>query len=59
VLYTEDRPNKSLQRTRPRSNSAPLEPRGAHIFAVSVVGQFMDIAFYAKELDHGRDSRPS
>jgi hypothetical protein len=38
---------------------APLEPRGAHIFAVYVVEQFMDIAFYAKELDQGSDSRPS
>jgi hypothetical protein len=38
---------------------APLEPRGAHIFAVHVVERFIDIAFYADELDHGSDSRPS
>jgi hypothetical protein len=37
---------------------APLEPRGAHIFAVYVVERFIDIAFYADELDHGSDSRP-
>lgn len=35
---------------------APLEPRGAHIFAVYVAYQFMDIIFYAEELDAGSDS---
>jgi len=30
---------------------APLEPRGAHIFAVYVAETFMEIIFMAQELD--------
>ena len=32
---------------------APLEPRGAHIFAVYVAEQIMEIRFMAQELDAG------
>jgi hypothetical protein len=38
---------------------APLEPRGARIFAAYVVERFGDIRFYADELDHGSDQSPS
>ena len=37
---------------------APLELRGAHIFAVYVAYQFMDILFYAEELDASSNSSP-
>ena len=54
ALDTLDAYFKSVEADIP----APLEPRGAHIFAVYVAYQFMDIIFYAEELDAGSENSP-
>ena len=53
ALDTLDRYFQSVEAATP----APLEPHGARIFAVYVAERFLDIMFYAEELDDGSDRR--